>query len=102
VKGLMERNIEQHRAFTPGFEAFHAYAKECSVQDFDGGKVRSLVEGFAEPLTKHLREEIETLKELKTYESEKVKQAYKAFEKRLMDTDNVYPIISMIIARLKC
>lgn len=90
VKGLMERNIEQHRAFTPGFEAFHQFSKTCSVEAFDGKEVRRLVEAFAEPLTKHLRGEIDTLRGLDKYDSEMVRGAYKAFEKRLMDTDNVH------------
>ena len=89
VKGLMERNIEQHRAFTPGFDAFYEYSKNCAPKDYDGMKLRGLVEDFAEPLTKHLHEEIETLRALDKYDSAKVTQAYKDFEKLLMNTDNV-------------
>jgi hypothetical protein len=89
VKGIMERNIEQHRAFTPGFHEFHEYAQTCSPKDYDGAKLRSLVEGFAEPLTKHLRDEIDSLRALDAYDSAKVRDAYKRLEKLLMDTDNV-------------
>jgi hemerythrin-like domain-containing protein len=89
VKGLMAQNVEQHRAFTPGFEKFHDYAKTCQAEVFDGGKLSSLVEDFAEPLTRHLADEIETLKKLDVYDSAKVQQAYKRLEKVLMATDNV-------------
>lgn len=95
VKGIMDQNIEQHKAFTPGFETFHEYAKTCDPKDYDGQKLRSLVEGFAEPLTKHLHDEIDTLKALDKYDSEKVRQAYKQLEKILMDTDNVSHTIMM-------
>jgi hemerythrin-like domain-containing protein len=89
VKGLMEQNVEQHRAFTPGFDVFYEYAKTCKPGGFDGKKVKELVEGFAEPLTRHLHDEIETLRALKVYDSVKVRDAYKRFEKLLMATDNV-------------
>lgn len=88
IQGLMERNIEQHRAFTPGFERFQEYTKKCLPENYDGQKIRSLVEGFAEPLTQHLHDEIETLRGLDVYDSEQIRQAYRRFEKLLMATDN--------------
>ena len=92
VKGLMDHNVEQHKAFTPGLEVFHEYAKTCTPKDYDGQKLRSLVEGFADPLTQHLHDEIDTLRALDKYDSEKVRQAYKQLEKILMATDNVSDI----------
>lgn len=89
VPGLMERNIEQHRAFTPGFERFQEYAKTCPPGEYDGGKIRALIDGFAEPLTRHLHDEIETLRALDRYDSTRVRQAYQRLEKSLMATDNV-------------
>lgn len=89
VPGIMERNKEQHRAFTPGFDRFQEYARTCPPHEFEGTKVKRLVEDFAEPLTLHLRDEIETLKALDAYDSEQVRQAYKRLEKELMATDNV-------------
>ena len=87
--GLMERNIEQHRAFTPGFDAFHEYARTGLAEDYDGQRIRSLIENFAEPLTRHLHDEIDTLRALDVYDSESVRQAYRRLEKLLMATDNV-------------
>ena len=89
VQGLMERNVEQHRAFTPGFDRFQEYARTCASKDYDGEEMRSLIEAFAEPLTRHLYDEIETLRALDAYDSDRIRQAYKRFEKSLMATDNV-------------
>ena len=89
VEGLMARNVEQHRAFTPGFDEFQAYSQTCRVEDFDGQRIRSLIEIFAEPLTRHLHEEIDTLRALDKYDSGRIRQAYQRFEKILMATDNV-------------
>ncbi|KIX09295.1 uncharacterized protein Z518_00374 [Rhinocladiella mackenziei CBS 650.93] len=60
VQRIMRRNIEQHRAFTPGFDLFHEYSRTCLPEDYDGQNIRSLIEGFAEPLTRHLRDEYRT------------------------------------------
>ena len=89
VQGIMQRNIEQHRAFTPGFESFQEYSMTCSPKEYEGQKMRSLIEAFAEPLSKHLHDEIETLRALDAYDSERVRQAYKRLEKSLMATNNV-------------
>ena len=89
IEGLMTQNIEQHRAFTPGFERFEEYYRSCPPAEYDGEKVRALVEGFAEALTRHLYDEIETLRGLDKYDSVKIRQAYQRFEKSLMATDNV-------------
>jgi hemerythrin-like domain-containing protein len=89
VQGIMERNIEQHRAFTPGFDLFQEYSRTCAPKDYDGQKITSLIEAFAEPLARHLHDEIETLRALDVYDSERIRQAYRRFEKLLMATDNV-------------
>ena len=89
VQGIMQRNIEQHRAFTPGFDRFQQYCRTCLPKDYDGQKIRSLIESFAESLTQHLHDEIETLRGLDKYDSERIRQAYKRLEKSLMATDNV-------------
>jgi hypothetical protein len=85
----MHHHIEQHRSFTPGFEAFHEYAQTCMPENYDGIKLKNLVEAFAEPLVQHLHDEIDTLRSLDVYDSARVRQAYKHLEKKLMDTDNV-------------
>ena len=89
VEGLMAQNYEQHKAFTPGFEDFDKYVRSTNPSEYDGMMVRQLVEAFAEPLTKHLHEEIDTLRALNKYDSKEVREAYKRFEKSMMSTDNV-------------
>jgi hemerythrin-like domain-containing protein len=89
VRGIMERNIEQHRSFTPGFDLLQEYSRTCLPEDYDGEKIRSLIEVFAEPLARHLYDEIETLRALDKYDSGRIRQAYQRFEKILMATDNV-------------
>ena len=91
--GLMSDNVEQHRAFTPGFEAFQEYVRTCPMGEYDGKKIRSLIEAFAEPLTQHLRDEIDTLRALDKYESEKVRQAYNQMDKLMRESDNVRIIL---------
>jgi hypothetical protein len=101
IEGLMSQNVEQHRAFTPGFEQFEEYCRTCPPAEYDGEKLKTLVEGFAEPLTRHLYDEIETLRALDKYDSVRIRQAYQRFEKSLMATDNVSPLHgSNIIAPL--
>jgi hemerythrin-like domain-containing protein len=89
IKGLMAHNVEQHRAFTPGFQEFEAYCRSCKPAEYDGLELRALVERFAEPLTQHLYDEIESLRALDKYNSTRVRQAYQRLEKSLTDTDNV-------------
>jgi hypothetical protein len=94
IPGLMEGNVEQHRIFTPGFEAFDAYVKSCSPKNYDGDKVKALIDAFATPLHRHLVDEIDTLRELDRYDSEQIRLAYKRFEKSAMNTDKVrYPFV---------
>ena len=89
IQGIMARNVEQHRAFTPGFDLFQEYASTCRPETYDGERLKSLIEGFAEPLIQHLHDEIETLKGLKEYDSDQVRHAYRRLEEALMATDNV-------------
>ncbi|KAL9086285.1 MAG: hypothetical protein Q9165_007200 [Trypethelium subeluteriae] len=87
VEGLMERNVEQHRAFTPGFDRFQEYARTCQPKDYDGQTIKNLVDDFAEPLTRHLYEEIDTLRALDSYDSQRIREAYQHFEKGLRSAD---------------
>ena len=98
VAGLMEQNIEQHRAFTPGFEAFETYCRTCPPEEFDGQRLRELVEGFAEALVKHLHEEIETLRALDGCDSTRLREAYERFVKSLMATDNVSLLLPLSLS----
>lgn len=83
VQGIMGRNVEQHQAFTRGFGLFQAYSRTGPPEHYDGQRNRSLIEGFVEPLTRHLREEIDTMRALDVYDSERIRQAYQRFEKTI-------------------
>ena len=99
VRGIMERNVEQHRVFTPGFDLFQKYAYSCAPNDYDGGKIQNLIETFAEPLTQHLYEEVETLQDLNKFDSKRIDTAYREFQKHLRATsNNVW--CTLFIARL--
>lgn len=50
TKEIVENNVEQHRAFTPGFDKVYEYCKACLPKTYDREKSRSLVQAFAEPL----------------------------------------------------
>lgn len=70
IKGIMENNIEQHPAFAPVSERFYKNCKTCPFRNYDEEKLRSIVQAFTEPLTKHLYDEIETLRALDKYDNE--------------------------------
>lgn len=102
VKGIMERNVEQHRAFTPGFDAFLEYARTCPPKEYDGEKIKSLIEAFAESLTQHLTEEVDTLRHLDKYDSARIRKAYDVFENSLRGSDNVSACMNKFVAITDC
>ena len=63
VKGIMEGNLEQHRAFHAGVENLRDYVQDVldGKKRYDGGRVMALIDAFSEPLGVHLREEIPSL-----------------------------------------
>lgn len=89
VKGLMETNVAQHHAFMPGLEAFSKYSTETSVEEYDGVKLRGIVDSFGEILSRHLSDEIETLLELKAYDPIVMKKVYDDFDLKLRAGDKV-------------
>lgn len=69
VKGLMDKNLEQHHAFHVGLDVFDEYVKGvlAGKQKYDGAKVVELIDGFGAVLAQHLSDEIPTLLALKQY-----------------------------------
>jgi hemerythrin-like domain-containing protein len=57
----METNIEQHHAFEPGLKALGEYATSTTAEEYDGEKLRAIIDDFGEILTTHLADEIPTL-----------------------------------------
>jgi hemerythrin-like domain-containing protein len=75
--GLMDGNVAQHDAFVPGLKAVGEYAVNTSAEDYQADKLRSIIDSFGHILQEHLNDEIETLKRLKEYDSDALKQIWK-------------------------
>lgn len=67
--GLMEGNHHQHDAFTPGLNNLLQSAQDTKPDDYSWNSLKAIIDGFATSLMKHLVDEIDTLLELKTYDS---------------------------------
>jgi hemerythrin-like domain-containing protein len=76
IPGCMDGNIEQHHAFEPGLVKIGKYATETLPETYDGAEARSIIDSFGSILQQHLNEEIETLKELKQYNSAELKKIW--------------------------
>ncbi|KAL0934155.1 hemerythrin hhe cation binding domain-containing protein [Colletotrichum truncatum] len=72
--GYMDINIEQHKAFHDGLEAFAEYIKAIIARKeaYDGKKVVSLIDAFGKELALHLEEEIPTILGLEKFGLEKI------------------------------
>ncbi|KDR77180.1 hypothetical protein GALMADRAFT_1327590 [Galerina marginata CBS 339.88] len=59
----MAHNLEQHEAFHASMDAFQDYMKKVQLkkEPYDGAKARELVEAFANDLSQHLHDEIDTI-----------------------------------------
>ncbi|KAJ2935819.1 hypothetical protein H1R20_g1274, partial [Candolleomyces eurysporus] len=59
----MEENIEQHKAFHDGMDAFEKYLDQVKRNEleYDAVKTREMLKLFADPLVIHLHEEISTI-----------------------------------------
>lgn len=90
VKDLMEKNVAQHHAFLPGLEELSTYVNTTKVGEYDGKKLRSIIEEFGHKLTEHLTDEIQTLLALKEYDSSpKLMEAYNKFDLEMRKGDKV-------------
>ncbi len=93
VKGLMEVNVAQHHAFMDGLEELHRYVKETKAEEYDGMKLRGIIDGFGGKLTTHLNEEIETLSGLKMFDGQALRKAYMEFDAEMRKGDKVSEIL---------
>lgn len=88
-EGIMDRNVQQHQEFAPGFLAFQEYSRSCKPREYSGMTLVECLRDFAPALIRHLHNEIDTLLALDVYDSEALRLAYKRFERQLMSTDKV-------------
>jgi len=75
--GVLQVNVEQHHLFSGGLEDLLAYATSTSPKDYSGDRLRSIINGFAEPLCTHLHEEIDTLLSLRSYDGPALLKVWK-------------------------
>lgn len=70
IEGYMEKNVDQHKLFGPGMKAYDEYipAVREGKENFDGIKVRSIIDTFGDVLTQHLNEEIVTFEGLHEFD----------------------------------
>ena len=88
-KSIMEKNLEQHKAFEQGLAAFEAYvvAIKDSKEKYDAAKFIAMIDVFGPTLIKHLNEEIATFEELEKLGDKIDWQAWnKKVEKLAVDT----------------
>lgn len=94
---IMQRNIEQHRAFDAGLTTFDEYIYKLKPEKYDGAELKRLLEGFAKVLVVHLSEEIETLLGLQKYGGEKLGPIFKNFNDNVLKEvkDKVRSLLSL-------
>ncbi|KAK1671153.1 hemerythrin HHE cation binding domain-containing protein [Colletotrichum godetiae] len=81
-KGLMDGNVAQHKEFHDTLANFKAYVDICVSENgsMDGAKLVTLIDGFGDVLTKHLRDEIPSILELRVFGVDKMVSLEKIFE----------------------
>lgn len=100
VKGLMEGNVEQHHTFLPGLERLERYAKETTVEDYEGKEMRGIIDGFGAAMTTHLREEIETLLGLEKFDGVVMKKLWLEFDAKLREGDKARHLLIFAVHSL--
>lgn len=84
VKGLMETNIEQHKAFESGLKRFGEYVYGMKPDEYDQKLFKEILESFTPALVRHLNDEIPTLIALEEYGPDKLMKAWKDLEKGVL------------------
>ncbi|KAF1817441.1 hypothetical protein P152DRAFT_19287 [Eremomyces bilateralis CBS 781.70] len=74
--GIMAGNQAQHNAFHDGMEKFSEYAKNTKPDEYKWDEMKAVIDAFAPSLYTHLREEIQTLLDLRQYDSDGVKTVW--------------------------
>jgi hemerythrin-like domain-containing protein len=82
AKGIMNANVEQHKAFHDGMEKFKGYADAviADKEKYSGSKVVAIIDEFGPVLTQHLTDEIPTIAGLRQYGKDKMGGLIKAME----------------------
>jgi hemerythrin-like domain-containing protein len=96
-KGIMSKNLEQHKSFETAMEDFGKYVK-TAPSGYSGKELKHLVNRFGKPLVDHLHEEITSLLDIQRQFDPKgavLKTHYLRFEKELVAQSSLvrYPLI---------
>ncbi|KAF7313135.1 Hemerythrin domain-containing protein [Mycena kentingensis (nom. inval.)] len=61
--GAMAHNVEQHHEFMGGLDALEKYlhSVQAGEAEYDGAKIRRMLDAFGDVLVQHLNEELKTL-----------------------------------------
>lgn len=92
---IMFVNEAQHKAFHSGIVKFGEYCSTTSPTDYSHAKFTSLFEAFANPLHKHLADEIPSILALKDIPSKDLKVIWEKLEKSATSVgsfDEMFPL----------
>ncbi|KAK4032003.1 hypothetical protein C8A01DRAFT_41560 [Parachaetomium inaequale] len=94
VEGLMDANIEQHKAFHDGLDRCKAYADAvvAGKEKYEGSRVIEIIDDFGPALVKHLSDEIPTILGLRQY-ADKLAELPKLFQE---EADSAMKGISLL------
>lgn len=80
--------FSEHRSFEPAMKLFEKYIAETKPEEYDGHKLRELIDGFAPDLLAHLRHEPDLLVEIgEKYGGDKLEKVHLDMEKRVLEGD---------------
>lgn len=96
--GLMAKNVEQHEAFHPGFNAFRDYCRDTVPDAYDAKALRDIIDGFANILQEHLADEIDTLLALDIYDENELRKAYKVTEEKILATADKVSLCCFVLS----
>jgi hypothetical protein len=83
IPGIMDGPRHQHEEFHDGLNHLLQYTEEKKPEDYrwEGeGSMKAIIDTFAQSLTKHLYEEINTILGLKDYESDGLRKCWNKAE----------------------
>lgn len=76
--GCMDSNVQQHRQFEAGLDAFAHYIDTCTPESYSASTLRQHLDSFGPILATHLADEIPTLQALDNQDPKKLRQIWHA------------------------
>jgi len=92
--GLMAGNVEQHESFHGGLDQYDAHLQDVldGKQQYDGKKLRGILEGLMPALRTHLSDEIHTLLALQKYDDKAdLSSWFQKTQKEILGRGNTAP-----------